>query len=421
MLTRDITVTPVNDAPVLAGIEAAALSYTENDPATPVTATITISDVDSPNLAGATIQITGNYQSGQDVLSFVNTANVTGTWDAATGKLTLAGSGTVADYQAALRTVTYENTSDNPSAAVRTVSFTVNDGAADSNVLTRDVAVTPVNDAPVLAGIETTVLGYTEGDPATTVTSTITVSDVDGTNLAGATIQITGNYENGQDVLAFVNTANIAGTWDAATGTLTLTGSDTLANYEAALRAVTYQNTSNNPSVLLRTITFQVDDGAAANSLSAPLGRSVAVSDVNSAPVLTTSSGTVAYSKGDPAVAIDPGLTVSDIDSANLAGATIQITGNYENGEDVLSFTNTATITGTWDAATGTLTLTGSDTVANYQAALRSVTYENTSSTPIKARADDQFHRQRRRRGEQPLYAGHPHGHDHQRCAGSGF
>ena len=54
MLTRSITVTPVNDAPVLAGIEAAALGYTEKDPATPITSTITASDVDNTNLAGAT-------------------------------------------------------------------------------------------------------------------------------------------------------------------------------------------------------------------------------------------------------------------------------------------------------------------------------------------------------------------------------
>ena len=91
----------------------------------------------------------------------------------------------------------YQNTSDNPSAATRTVSFKVNDGAADSNVLTRSITVTPVNDAPVLAGIEAAALAYTEKDPATPITSTITVSDVDNANLAGATVQITGNYQNG--------------------------------------------------------------------------------------------------------------------------------------------------------------------------------------------------------------------------------
>ena len=86
---------------------------------------------------------------------------------------------------------------------------------------------------------------------------------MDNTNLASATIQITGNYQNGQDVLSFTNTANITGTWTAATGTLTLSGTDTVANYQAALRAVKYQNTSDNPSGLTRTVSFTVNDGTA--------------------------------------------------------------------------------------------------------------------------------------------------------------
>ena len=45
--------------------------------------------------------------------------------------------------------------------------------------------------------------------------------------------------------------------------------------------------------------------------------------------------------------AITGAVTVSDVDNTNLSSATIQITGNYVNGEDVLSFTNTASITGT--------------------------------------------------------------------------
>ena len=113
-MTRDIAVTPVNDAPVLAGIEGGLLSYTPDGSAVPVTATITVSDVDNTNLAGATIQITGNYHTGEDVLSFINTTNITGTWNAADGELTLTGSDTVANYQAALRAVKYEDSSAEP-------------------------------------------------------------------------------------------------------------------------------------------------------------------------------------------------------------------------------------------------------------------------------------------------------------------
>ena len=114
----------------------------------------------------------------------------------------------------------------------------------------------------MLAKTESKPLAYTEKQAATAISKSITVSDVDNASLAGATIQITGNYRKGQDVLSFVSTANITGIWDAGTGAMTLTGSDTLANYQRALRAVKYQNTSANPNTDMRTVTFLVSDGS---------------------------------------------------------------------------------------------------------------------------------------------------------------
>jgi hypothetical protein len=372
--TDTINVAPVNDAPVVTA--GHTLNYTENQAATAIDPAIIASDVDSPNLASATVQITGNYINGEDVLAFANTATITGSFDAATGTLTLTGSDSVANYQAALRAVTYVNTSDNPSGAARTVTIITNDGALNSAPATDTINVTPVNDAPVVTAAHT--LNYTENQAATAIDPALAVSDADSANLASATVQITGNYVNGEDLLAFANTATITGSFDAATGTLTLTGSDSVANYQAALRAVTYVNTSDNPSGAARTVTIIASDGAA-SSIAAT--DTINVAPVNDAPVVVAGH-TLNYAANQPATAIDPAITASDIDSANLASATVQITGGYVNGEDVLAFANTATITGTFDAATGTLTLTGSDSVANYQAALASVTYFNTSATP---------------------------------------
>src|SRR5205807_1309640 len=269
--TRNITVTPVNDAPVLANIETPALGYTENDPATVITSTLTVSDVDSANLTGATVTLSSGYHSAEDVLSFTDTATITGSWDSTTGVLTLSGTDTLAHYQAALRSVKYSNTSDNPSSATRTASFQVDDGSSVnnlSNVATRNITVTPVNDAPVLANIETPALGYTENDPATVITSTLTVSDVDSANLTGATVTLSSGYHLAEDVLSFTDTATITGSWDSTTGVLTLSGTDTLAHYQAALRSVKYSNTSDNPSSATRTASFQVDDGSSVNNLS---------------------------------------------------------------------------------------------------------------------------------------------------------
>src|SRR5207342_1203865 len=232
-----INVTPVNDAPVLA--TGGVLNYTENDPATAIDTLITVSDVDNATLASATVAITGNFASGEDVLGFVNGAgmgNIAGAYNAATGVMTLTSAGataTLANWQTALRAVTY----------------TVNDGAANSNTVTSTINVTAVNDAPVLAG--GSVLAYTENQAASAINTVITTSDVDNATLASATVSITGNYASGEDVLGFVNGAgmgNISGSWNAGTGVLTLTSAGqtaTLANWQTALRAVSYANSSD--------------------------------------------------------------------------------------------------------------------------------------------------------------------------------
>ena len=139
-----------NQAPVL-NAGGGSLAYTENQAASAIDTVLTVSDADSANLTGATVAISGNFQSGQDILGFANQNGITGSFNAATGVLTLSGSASVANYQAALRSVTYFDNSDNPSGAPRTISYQVDDGQASnhaSNTVTATVSVTPVNDAP---------------------------------------------------------------------------------------------------------------------------------------------------------------------------------------------------------------------------------------------------------------------------------
>ncbi len=372
--TTTINVTPVDDAPVVTA--GHTLSYTENQAATAFDSLITVTDVDNTTLTAATVQITGNYANGQDVLAFVNTANITGSFNAATGMLTLSGTDTVANYQAALQSVTYINTSENPSGLTRTVTVIANDGSTTSTPVTGTINVTPVNDAPATTAGGT--LNYTENQAASVIDASVTVSDVDSTNLSSATVQITGNYVNGQDVLSFTNQNGITGSFNAATGTMTLTGSSSVANYQTALETVRYFNNSDNPSGLDRTVSYTVNDGSANSNIST---STIHVTPVNDSPVVTA-TGTLAYTENQAATAVAPALTVSDADNANLTSATVQITGNFVSGEDLLAFTNTANITGSFNSSTGALTLTGTDTVANYQAALRSVTYTDSSENP---------------------------------------
>ncbi|GAB4187245.1 MAG: hypothetical protein OHK0057_34810 [Thermoflexibacter sp.] len=381
-----IRVIPVNDPPVLDNIGVSPITYTENDPPLIITSTIEVTDVDNTNMTSATVSITGNYQNGQDVLEFANQLGITGTWNVTTGVLTLSGSSSKANYQTALRSVTYKNTSENPSDLVRTVSFRVNDGQSTdnlSNILTIDINVVPVNDPPVLANIESTPLTYTEGDLLKIITSNITIADVDDDNMESATIAITSGYQNGEDLLFFTNQLGITGSFNSTTGVLTLTGTSSKANYQTALRSVSYLNLSNDPNTTDRTITFSVNDGDLNSNFQS---RTIKVISVNNAPIITYAPvDAQTYVENEAPKSIFPfpnNFAIIDLDNINLVRATIQITTNYFANQDVLGFTNQLGITGSWDAITGTLTLTGVSSVANYQTAIRSVTYVNTSENP---------------------------------------
>ncbi|MGH8592219.1 MAG: cadherin domain-containing protein, partial [Gammaproteobacteria bacterium] len=258
-------------------------------------------------------------------------------------------------------------------------TYHANDGSADSSPATVTITVTHANEAPVVTAGAT--LNFSEDDSAAVIDGTVTVNDVDSVNLTDATVQITGNYQNGADVLSFATIGPISSSFDVPSGTLTLSGTDTLANYQLALQNVMYLNNSNNPITAARTVTWIGSDGTDA---SLPVTSTITVAATNDGPVIAA-GGTLAYTEGGPATAIDLLLTVTDPDSLNLTGATIQITANYQNGADVLSFANSPPISGSFDVPSGTLTLSGADTVANYETALRTVRYQNTSGGPSPA------------------------------------
>ncbi len=141
---------------------------------------------------------------------------------------------------------------------LKTTAIITASGLARLNL---QAAVTIPNVPPVLAALEGAAFDYVENDGAVSITSAITISDVDDIEIESATVQITDSYQSAEDVLAFPSTPNITGTWDGSVGKLSLVGADTLVNYQMALRAVTYQNISEDPNTLARTVSFTVNDG----------------------------------------------------------------------------------------------------------------------------------------------------------------
>jgi hypothetical protein len=271
--------------------------------------------------------------------------------------------------------VTFSTTS--ASAASRTISWQVSDGTLKSAAATSTVNVTTVS--PTLGGAGNTV-SYTEGGAAATLDAGLTVSDPSSSTLSGATVSIASGFLSG-DALNFANQNGISGSYNASTGVLTLTGTATLAQYQTALESVSFSSTNLNPTNygadLTRTINWQVSAGAAQ---SAVVSSSLSIVGVDQAPILSGAGNTTTYAPGGAAVVIDNALAVSDPDNLQLASATVTISGNLQTG-DTLSFANQNGIVGSYSSTTGVLTLTGTATLAQYQAALDAVTFSTTSAS----------------------------------------
>ena len=145
--TQTFTLTVTDVAPIVTTTSGATAATGLALPAS-VDAGLTVSDVDNTTLASGTVHITANFHSSEDMLAFTNNratmGNIAGSYNAGTGVLTLTSAGataTVAQWQAALRAVTYADTSLIPNTANRTVAFVVNDGMLDSTAATKIVTV----------------------------------------------------------------------------------------------------------------------------------------------------------------------------------------------------------------------------------------------------------------------------------------
>ena len=349
-----ITVSGSNAAPVVTtSVGTTAFTEGNNVASTPVVvdSTVTVSDADSTTLASGTVSITANLQTAEDTLAFTNDGstmgNVAASYTAGTGVLALTSAGstaTVAQWQAALRAVTYTNSSNTPNTATRTLSFVVDDGGTNSAAATKSVSVAAVNDTPIAtASVGTT--AFTEGNNVAStpvaIDGALTVSDLDNATLASATVSITANLQTAEDTLAFTNTSaptfgNIAGSYTAGTGVLAMTSAGataTLAQWQAALRAVTYTNSSDTPNTATRTLSFVVNDGAAN---SAATTKSVSVAAVNDTPTdIALSAASVNQSSGVNATIGT--LSSTDLDSSSFTYSLVAGTGSTDNASFNLS------------------------------------------------------------------------------------
>jgi hypothetical protein len=283
-----VTVTNVNEAPVITsngGAATAAVNVAEN---TTAVTTVTSTDVDAAD--GKTFSITG----GADQLLFAI--------DAGTGALTFVSGRD------------FETMTDVGANGVYDVQVTVTDTAGLTDVQDIAVTVTDVNDnTPVITsngGASTAAVNVAENTMAVT---TVTSTDAD----AGATL--TYSLAGGADIAKF----NI----NPTTGALTFVAAP---DFEAP----TDSNTNN-----VYDVTVQVSDGTTTDTQAI----AVTVTNINdNTPVITSNGGgaTAAVSVAENTTAVTT-VTATDAD----AGATLSysITGGADAARFAISSTGVLT------------------------------------------------------------------------------
>ncbi|RMB08069.1 hypothetical protein [Eilatimonas milleporae] len=304
-----------------------------------------------------------------------------------------ATAGVLADNGGPVQTIALSAGPSNPALDVGTGPLSVDFGAGPVDVTTdavgnaRGVDQTLVdNGGPVDAGavelqtvlnaaprlvIADGTLAYTEGDGATQIDGSATVSDDNGdADWDGGTlaIQISGNPQS-NDRISIDDT-------DGDGTVITISGTDILANgtdvgdlsasggtvidgavmegailrvtfdadatndiVQEVLQSVRYDNASDAPGTFNRTVRITATD---ANNGSSSDTRTISFTAENDAPVFTGLDGAPGFTQGQTAVQLDADVTISDaeLDAANrgngnYAGASLTIarTGGADAGD----------------------------------------------------------------------------------------
>ncbi|MBA5869951.1 MAG: tandem-95 repeat protein, partial [Nitrospira sp. CR2.1] len=334
-----VTIIAVNDAPVVTPI-APDVTFVESGLAQVIDATGTITDVDSSNFDGGVMTVSisangtaddrlmvGNWGTGPGQVG-VSGSDVTyggtviGTVSGGTSGsdplvITFNTSATPTAVQEVYRSIQFNNVSDNPSTATRTLTIGLTDGdGGTATSQTKLVYVQGTNDAPVLTD---TALALTVSEDAGAPSGTV------GNLLSAFTGGITDADSGASKGIAITGTDETNGTWYYTTdGGSTWTAVGSVSNTSALLLAdngstrlyfapsADYNGTST-AALTLRAwdqtsgtagtkVTTASNGGTTAFS-SATDTIDVTVSAVNDTPTdLSLSAGTVAENAGNGTV-----------------------------------------------------------------------------------------------------------------------
>ena len=363
-----ITVTGTNDAPVAVDDTGAV----DEDATLSVSQVDGVIDSNDSDVDGDTLSVTA-IRTGSEA-GTGTAGSVDGTTTGTYGTLTLNANGSytyVADQAAA------DALADGASAS-DTFTYEVSDGKGGTDTAEIVITVTGTNDAPV--AVDDT--GAVDEDATLSVSQVDGVIDSNDSDVDGDTLSVTA-IRTGSE--AGTGTAgSVDGTTTGTYGTLTLNanGSYTYVADQAAADALADGASASD------TFTYEVSDGKGGTDTAEIV---ITVTGTNDAPVLDLDGGTSGtgyqsdYTEGGPAVPIaNSDIDIFDIDSSQFASASITLT-NAQAG-DQLDISGVlglgVSVDDTSVPGEITVTLTGPADEAVFEAAIRAITFENSSDSP---------------------------------------
>jgi large repetitive protein len=182
--------------------------------------------------------------------------------------------------------------------------------------------------------------------------SLIAQNAVLGSNLGSATVVLT-NAQAGDSLAVGTLPLGIAGTIDTSVAgriTVTLTGASTVANYQAALAAITFANSSENPVTTNRIIEASVTNTAFGTTSNTAIST-IHVTAINDVPTTSNDTG---FGITSAPIVVTVLSNDGDIDGT-LTPASVQIVGTSAAGQPLI-----VPGEGTWsvNTTTGDITFT---------------------------------------------------------------
>jgi cyclophilin family peptidyl-prolyl cis-trans isomerase len=117
---------------------------------------LTVVDEDQTELTSATITLRNPLDGTSEILTVDTTGtNISSTYDAARGELSLTGVDPLENYQRVLRTLRYVNNASLRTDGIRRIGIVVNDGTSTSEEVLSQITVVGPNQAPTLPDFET--------------------------------------------------------------------------------------------------------------------------------------------------------------------------------------------------------------------------------------------------------------------------